>query len=243
VRFREVPFGVWKQILSSPANDRDALHPVPFPNIESCASTAAAALPAPDGRADPQLFESTARALVEQARTQPLGLILDDLHAADPLSLQAFKVFARELSRTGSMVIGVYRDSEVRRFQEFGDLLLDPLIRNSKQILLEAFDDDETREFAASRGATSLQEARLASLYSLSGGNPRLLEIALRLHPLDQTSLRTGESFGGAIRAEIEAHLENLSERTREVSTPEQKYITSRSKNASLIDKLEVLPE
>ena len=90
-------------------------------------------------------------------------MILDDLHAADPLSLQAFKVLGLELSRAGSMVIGVYRDSEVRRFQEFSDLLLDPLIRNSRQILLGAFDDVETREFAASRGVTSVHEARLAA--------------------------------------------------------------------------------
>ena len=38
LRFRDVPFGVWKQILSEGANGPDALRSIPCSNIESSAS-------------------------------------------------------------------------------------------------------------------------------------------------------------------------------------------------------------
>ena len=59
----------------------------------------------------------------------------------------------------GTLVIGVYRESAIKRFQEFDDLLLDPLIRDSKRISLAAFNMQETREFAQSRTAVPFEEA------------------------------------------------------------------------------------
>ncbi len=219
VRFRDaLPFGVWKQILSDHP-DRPDGSPSHFLPVDPASVTASSAQlqVISDHQTNPELFERTAHALVEHARTQPLVLVLDDLHAADPLSLQAFRVLSRDLSRLGTMVLGVYRDSEIKRFREFADLLLDPLIRDSKRISLAAFDDRETREFAESRTSSPLQEEALAALHSLTGGNPRLLEIALRRHLLGETSPRSQCRQGGLLRAEIEAHLEHLSEQSREV--------------------------
>jgi hypothetical protein len=213
-RFRDaLPFGVWKEILSDQPNRQDC-----FPIEPASASIASAPLqPFTDRQTHPELFETTARALVEHARTQPLVLVLDDLYAADPLSLQAFRVFARELSRFGTVVIGVYRDSEIKRFQEFADLLVDPLIRDSKRISLAGFDDAETREFVRSRTASAPEEGTLETLHALTGGNPRLLDIALRYHLLDEARLGSGRWIGGLLRAEIDGHLEHLSAQAREV--------------------------
>ena len=218
-RFRDaLPFGVWKQILSDQPNLQDASQSDFLPSEPAQALTSFAPLQALSNRqTQPELFETTARALVEHARTQPLVLILDDLPAADPLSLQAFRVFACELSRFGTVVIGVYRDSEIRRFQEFADLLVDPLIRDSKRISLAGFDDEETREFVESRIANPPEEGTLAALHALTAGNPRLLDIALRYRPIDEMPLGSGKWLGGVVRAEIESHLEHLSEQAREV--------------------------
>jgi hypothetical protein len=218
VRFRDVPFGVWKQILSDQLNPCDVLQSDVLPIEAGSALVATAPLqPVTDRQTSSDLFETTARALVEHARTQPLVLIIDDLHAADPLSLQAFRVLARELLHLGTLVVGVYRDTEIKRFREFEDLLLDPLIRDSKRISLVAFDDEETREFAQSRIASPLEERTLRALQALTGGNPRLLEIALRRRLIDETLQGPGKWPGGLLRAEIEAHLEHLSEHAREI--------------------------
>ena len=63
----------------------------------------------------------------------------------------------------------------------------------------------------------SRRRARTA-LHSLTEGNPRLLEIALQRHLLDETPLGSEDWLGGMLRGDVEAHLENLSEPAREVS-------------------------
>jgi len=217
-RLRDVPFSVWKQILAAQTNGLDS-SPADFLPVEPPSALPASAQGQPIIECQPnqELFETAARALVECARKQALVLVFDDLHAADPQSLHAFRVLARDLSRIGSLIIGVYRDSEVKRFREFGDLLLDPLIRDCTRISLAAFDDEETREFARSRTTNSLLGEKLANLRALTGGNPRLLEIALRHDWVAETALGPTKWPGGLLRAEIEAHLEHLSIHAREV--------------------------
>ena len=217
-RFRDIPLAVWQQILTEqakPANATRADFLSPDPALVPAASVPLQRII--DHQIDSELFESTVTAVVEQAKRQPLVVVLDDLHAADPLSLRAFRVLARELPSAGSLIVGVYRDSESSKAREFADLLLDPMIRDSKRIALAAFDDEETREFAQLRAASPLNEGSLAVLRTLTGGNPRLLEIALRRQLLDETSLGPQAWPGGPMRTEIAAHLEHLSERTKQV--------------------------
>jgi hypothetical protein len=211
------PFEVWKEILSNqPRRAKDGSDFLPM--ASSPALTASTALqPFSDRQTHSELIETTGRALVEHARTQPLVLILDDLYVADPLSLRAFRVFARALSRVGTVVIGVYRDSKIKRFQEFVDLLADPLVRDCKRISLAAFDDEEMREFVESRIASALEEGTLRALHALTGGNPGFLDIAFRHGLLDETPLRSEKWLGGSLRVEIEAHLEHLSQQARDI--------------------------
>ena len=218
-RFRDAhPFAVWKQILCDPPNRHDESRSDFLSSDSAPALIASAPLrPFSDQQTNPELFETTARALVEHARTQPLVLVLDDLYAADPLSLQALRVFARELSRFGTVVIGVYRDSEINRFPKFADLLLDPLIRDSKRISLAAFDEEETREFLQSRTASPPEQGTLEELHALTGGNPRLLDVAVRHRLFDEAPFGSEKWRAGLVRAEIEAQLEHLSAQAREV--------------------------
>lgn len=216
VRLRDsFPFGVWKQILSDQSIQRNAL------GLLSTDLTSNGSVPlqlSKERQTHPELLESTTRALTEQAKTQPLVLVVDDLFAADPLSLQAFRILAHELSRYGTVVVGIYRDSQIRRFQEFEDLLIDPLIRDSKRISLSGFNDEETREFVECRTMGPVEEETLEALRALTAGNPGLLDVALR-HRLfaKEGAPRSGKSLGGLLRVEIEGHIEHLSLHAREV--------------------------
>ena len=64
----------------------------------------------PDG-ARFRLFDATAEFLRRAARTRPLVLVLDDLHAADPPSLLLLRFLARELGTSTMLVVGAYRTS------------------------------------------------------------------------------------------------------------------------------------
>ena len=70
--------------------------------------------------ADPQqarfrLFDAIATLLKRFARSVPLLVILDDLHEADHSSLELLKFVARGLTDSRVVIVGTYRDAEVRR--------------------------------------------------------------------------------------------------------------------------------
>lgn len=131
--------------------------------------------------------------------------------------MRALRLFARELLRLGTIVISVYRDSGITRFQEFADLLADPLIRDCNRLSLVGFDDQEIRQFVESRTASPLTDLKLEKIIALTGGNPRLLDIVLRHHLLEEKPLQSGKWLRGFLRAEIEVHLEYLTEQAKEV--------------------------
>ena len=213
-----IPFGVWNQILSNKLSQDSARR------IDDGVDRSTVVDPQPlvPFQRDAQIsegesLEAAGRMLIDDARVRPLVLLLDDLHAADPLSLDAFRIFARELSSLGSIVIGIYRDSEINRFEKFGELLGDPIVRDGERILLEGFDDSEIREFVETRFAKTVDPKLLTSLVKLTGGNPRLLDVAVRLNLLGEESLPLGARIRTLLRAEIESHLEPLSPEVRHV--------------------------
>ncbi|HEX7672066.1 MAG TPA: ATP-binding protein, partial [Polyangiaceae bacterium] len=70
-------------------------------------------------RADParerfELFESVSAFLRTAARTSPLLLVFDDLHAADVASLELLSFVARGLRASRIAVVATYRDAESR---------------------------------------------------------------------------------------------------------------------------------
>ncbi|HEY6559195.1 MAG TPA: ATP-binding protein [Polyangiaceae bacterium] len=67
-------------------------------------------------------FDSAVRSLRSLATERPLVLVLDDLHAADAPSLLLLLLLARELARSGILVVGAYRDAELRSTPEIATL-------------------------------------------------------------------------------------------------------------------------
>ena len=65
-----------------------------------------------------RLFDSVATFVKSVAQSQPLVLVLDDLHWADRPSLMLLQFLARELAMAQSgrlLVVGCYRDMELSR--------------------------------------------------------------------------------------------------------------------------------
>jgi len=62
-----------------------------------------------------RLFDSISTFLKNASLSQPLMLVLEDLHWADRSSLLLLEFLAREIETTPMMVLGTYRDVEISR--------------------------------------------------------------------------------------------------------------------------------
>jgi predicted ATPase len=70
-----------------------------------------------------RLFDSIATFLKNAAQTQPLVLVLDDLHWADKPSLLLLQFLARQLAGSRLLLVGCYRDVELSRQHPLSEAL------------------------------------------------------------------------------------------------------------------------
>ena len=104
-----------------------------------------------------RFFEAVADFLHRASQSNPLVLVCDDLHSADEASLKLLEYVARESSQTRLLIIGTYRDIEVRR----GHPLTHTLGELSREQLFERIN---------LRGLTETESGRLLEL--ISGSKP-----------------------------------------------------------------------
>ncbi len=114
-------------------------------------------------------------ALLAAAARRPLVLVLEDLHWADPASLDLLRPLARGLADAPILLLATYRAEEVRR--EHPLYALRPtLVREARALRLDLrpLSDDDLRALVRVRHVlTSWDEARLvAYLGERAGGNP-----------------------------------------------------------------------
>lgn len=120
-----------------------------------------------------RLFDGITRYLEARSRARPLVLILDDLHWADKPSLLLLQFLNRELPRLRVLVIGAFRDVEVRRNRALSGVLgalgREP---HCSRITLSGFDRDETERFVEVRGHPQPDPSFLEAVYEMTAGNP-----------------------------------------------------------------------
>ncbi|HMM41053.1 MAG TPA: AAA family ATPase, partial [Thermomicrobiales bacterium] len=121
--------------------------------------------------------------LMNASSQNPLVIILEDLHWADPDSLALARHLARALPRHPIAVIMTYRDIELAPDQPL-HRYLPHLVRESRplRISLQRFGPDEVREVVRHRYALDPgDESRLVThLYDHAEGNPFFTEELLR---------------------------------------------------------------
>lgn len=154
-------------------------------------------------------FDRAVRSLREVAARQPLVLLLDDLHAADPSSLLLLLLLARELSGSSILVIGAYRDAELRLAPE-RMALLGKIAREAELIPLLRLAPSEVAEWLHD-ARLLVDEAQARELYRVTEGHPLFTIEALRLGAgtAAQAALARGPS------AVLDERLSRLSDTTR----------------------------
>ena len=120
-----------------------------------------------------RLFFSITEFLKNASRSQPLLIILDDLHWADESSLLLLEFLARGISSNRTMVVGTYRDREVTGShplrQTLGSLVRE---NNFHEVTLTGLSREEVGEFVAARAGVTVSEAVVDSLHERTEGNP-----------------------------------------------------------------------
>jgi DNA-binding CsgD family transcriptional regulator len=132
--------------------------------------------PAPlldDEQARFRLFDSMTTFLVRAAQTQPLVLILDDLHWADTPSLLLLQFLASELRHSPILVIGAYRDVEVDRDHPLAKTVAElGRLRVGLPVLLGGLGAHDVTHFIELTTGQTPAAALLAAIITETAGNP-----------------------------------------------------------------------
>ena len=127
-----------------------------------------------------QLFEAVATVLKNVARIAPIVIVIDDLHDADHPSLLMQKFIASQTKDARILMVGTYRDTEVRQSQELSKLIGD-LTREGHSIPIAGLSQTEVGEFVESSSGKKADDKLVADLYQATDGNPLFVDGVVRL--------------------------------------------------------------
>jgi DNA-binding winged helix-turn-helix (wHTH) protein/tetratricopeptide (TPR) repeat protein len=173
-----------------------------------------------------RLFDGVATFLTDLSRPRPLVVVLDDLHWADKPSLLLLQFLARELRDARLLLVGTYRDVELRRqhplAQVLGDLAREP---RCQRIVLRGLAQGDVERFIAGLLGARPPAELVTEVHGMTEGNPffvgeivRLLIAEGRLaHPELRTSL--SGTLPQGVREAIGRRLNALSEECNRVLT------------------------
>jgi DNA-binding CsgD family transcriptional regulator len=129
-----------------------------------------------------RLFDSITSFLKNLSQSQPLLLVLDDLHWADQASLLLMEFLARELKGSALLVIGAYRDVEVSRqhplSRTLGNLTRERLFQ---RVHLGGLNSEEVGRFLETASRVTPSPGLVEALQTRTEGNPLFVSEVLRL--------------------------------------------------------------
>ncbi len=188
------PFWPWAQVL------RELVTHVPPADLAAAVGAGGADLaqlvpdiagvgaPGPAGSGlDPEaarfrLYDTTTRFLVRVSATRPLVLVLDDLHWADVASLRLLQFLAAELRTGHLLVIGTFRDGEVRSghalAESLGALAREPA---AERVLLDGLDRPDVARYIEGATGGAVDAGVVAEVHDRTEGNPFFIEELVRL--------------------------------------------------------------
>ena len=127
-----------------------------------------------------ELFDAVSGFVQAVAATVPQLVVLDDLHAADPSSLQLLHFLVRDLRSAPLMVVGTYREAEVRLAPSMRETLA-LVAREACMLPLRRLDRSEVADFVAQATGVSASAERVLALHDQTEGNPLFLRELLQL--------------------------------------------------------------
>ena len=165
-----------------------------------------------------RLFDSVTSFLNEIAISQPVILVIDDLHWADRSTLDLLEFVAREVATRPMLLIGGYRDVELSRRHPLSETLATlARVRAFQRILLRGLASDEVSRLVEAVGKMALPHELIEEIHVRTEGNPFFVaevtrdlarEAADRGGEFDALKFRIPEG----VREAVGIHLNRLSE-------------------------------
>ena len=128
-----------------------------------------------------RLFDATTAFLERAADTQPLVVVLDDLHAADTPSLLLLEFLAAELAVARILLIGTYRDIELGIDHPLAETLVQLARQASERVHLTGLARPDVSRFIELTTRAEAPEALVAAIHERTDGNPLFVEEVVRL--------------------------------------------------------------
>lgn len=173
--------------------------------------------PAPDlepAQARFALLEAIASSLADAGAQRALAIVLDDLHAADPQSLEVLEFVARHAPVA---VLGTFRDPECRTGPAAETL--GRLSRHTEVLRLHPLDSHAVAMLGSEVAGQPLAPAEVADLTRITGGNPLyVIELLRRFGPgqaLQRALADAAVALPEGVRSAIRERIARLPETTR----------------------------
>lgn len=129
-----------------------------------------------------RLFDAIAEFLIAAARSRPLVLALDDMHAADEPSLLLLRFLAREIGESRLFVVAAYRDVDPTVTEPLAatvaDLRREPV---THRVALEGLSGHAVAEYIESAGGSVPSKALVYAIHAETEGNPLFVGEMVRL--------------------------------------------------------------
>jgi DNA-binding SARP family transcriptional activator/tetratricopeptide (TPR) repeat protein len=151
-----------------------------FPDLED-------PLPFEADRARFHLFDATAEFLRRAAESEPIVLVLDDLHAADAPSLLFLQFLARELGSIRLLILAAYRDVDPTVGGPLADMLAE-VAREShtRRIALAGLSEAATAAYVEAAAPLIATPELIATVHEETEGNPLFVGEIVRLLALER---------------------------------------------------------
>lgn len=163
------------------------------------------------------LLDAVASSLADAGSVRPVALVLDDLHAADPQSLEVLEFVARQSPAMAVTVLGTFRTPECSAGAA-GDTL-GRLSRHAEVLRLHPLRADAIAELGAAIAGHALTAAEIADLTRITDGNPLyVIELLRRFGPgaaLRRALADAAVALPEGVRSAIRERIASLPDRTR----------------------------
>jgi predicted ATPase len=144
-----------------------------------------------------RLFDSVVSFLRRGAETQPLFIILDDLHAADPTSLMMLVAVSRQIRTMRATIVGTYREIEVKHLPDLAALITEAE-REGQVLPLRGLGEPHIGEFVERTWGVRAASSFVHLLRDMTAGNPFFLHEVLRQMAADgQLAAGAPEALAG----------------------------------------------
>lgn len=161
-----------------------------------------------------ELFDAVTQVLIAASHHRPILVVLDDLHFADPGSIELLKFASQHTWFERVLFVGTYRDSEIDPGHRLRARML-PLVAKASMVSLDGLDETGVAELIRTTVGSVPDAETVAEITRRTGGNPFFVEQTAQLWATGQAV----DASTAGMRDALHRRLDQLDERLKRMLT------------------------